>query len=93
MTKAEKEAKIIEQIHYLSELDNVGCYGYYYMRFLWDAIATIVFAVKHDHAGHMLYPNGKEGEEIDRKIGIIVRNMENKGIIKVSKSRKMFKTL
>lgn len=93
MSKAEKEAKIIEQIHYLSELDNVGCYGYYYMRFLWDAIAQTAFGVKHDHAGHMLYPNGKEGEEIDRKISIVVKNMENKGIIKVSKSRKMFKVL
>lgn len=90
-TKEEKEQEIIRATLYLRELDNVGAYGYFYMSLLWDIIAYAAFGIKHDHAGHTLYPEGDEGIALDNKIRAVVNNMESKGLIKISKSRKMFR--
>ena len=88
MRKADKETKIIERINYLSELDNVGFNDYYYIDLLEDIIAEVVFGCKHNKQGNVIIPNERY---ILEGILRVIRNMENKGVIKVSKSRKMFK--
>lgn len=94
MTKAEKEERILNYIHNLEGLDNVGCYGYLYISFLVDIIAEVAFGCQHTHDfhGETIYPEDIiEYNILMSKISTVIGNMANKGVIKLSKSRKMFK--
>lgn len=93
MTKTEKEAKILERILYLEELDNVGHHGYFYIELLYDIIAETAFGCRHTHAGRTVYPypGDFEYKALLEKIITVIKAMESKGIIRISKSRKMFK--
>lgn len=92
MTKTEKEALILERILYLQELDNVGCYGYFYLGLLYDIIAEVAFKCPHNKAGETIYPaDAVEYNKIMSKIDTVIGNMVAKGIIRLSKSKKMFK--
>ena len=94
MTKAEKEERIINYIHNLEELDNVGCYGYIYISLLVDIIAEVAFGCQHTHDfhGETIYPDDIiEYNKLMSKISLVIGNMVDKRIIKISKSKKMFK--
>lgn len=93
MAKNEKESRILERLSNLKEND--GYHGYYFIDILEDIIAEEAFRseCKHNICGEVIYLEGSESYKLKRKIAIVIKAMETKGIIKISKSRKMFKVL
>ena len=93
MAKNEKESRILERLSNIKEND--GYHGYYFIDILEDIIAEEAFRseCKHNLCGEVIYLEGSESYKLKRKIAIVIKAMETKGIIKISKSRKMFKVL
>ena len=87
MAKNEKESRILER---LSSLSGEGYHGYYFIDILEDIIAEEAF---RSECGEVIYLEGNESYKLKRKIAIVIKAMETKGIIKISKSKKMFKVL
>lgn len=95
-TKQLKEEAILRAIKNLNELDNVGAYGYIYIDYLVDTIAVQAFGVERSRrvCGTVYYPTDvNEYRTLMKKIAAVIDGMANKGIINVSKSKKMFKVL
>lgn len=93
MAKNEKETRILERLSNIKEND--GYHGYFFMDILEDIIAEEAFRseCKHNLCEEVIYLEGSESYKLKRKIAIVIKAMETKGIIKISKSRKMFKVL
>lgn len=92
MAKNEKESRILER---LSNLSGEGYHGYFFIDILEDIIAEEAFRseCKHNICGEVIYLEGSESYKLKRKIAIVIKAMETKGIIKISRSGKMFKVL
>lgn len=92
MAKNEKESRILER---LSSLSGEGYHGYYFIDILEDIIAEEAFRseCKHNLCGEVVYLEGSDSYKLKRKIAMVIDAMAAKGIIKISKSRKMFKVL
>ena len=88
MAKNEKETRILERLSNIKE--NEGYHGYFFIDILEDIIAEEAF---RSECGEVIYLEGNESYKLKRKIAIVIKAMETKGIIKISKSRKMFKVL
>ena len=93
MAKNEKESRILERLSNIKEND--GYHGYYFIDILEDIIAEEAFEseCKHNLCGEVVYLEGSDSYRLKRKIAMVIDAMAAKGIIKVSKSRKMFKIL
>ena len=86
MAKNEKETRILERLSNIKEND--GYHGYYFIDILEDIIAEEIRS-----EGEVIYLEGNESYKLKRKIAMVINAMAAKGIIKISKSRKMFKVL
>ena len=93
MAKNEKETRILERLSNIKE--NEGYHGYFFIDILEDIIAEEAFRseCKHNLCGEVVYLEGRESYKLKRKIAMVIDAMVAKGIIKISKSRKMFKVL
>ena len=93
MAKNEKESRILERLSNIKEND--GYHGYYFIDILEDIIAEETFEseCKHNLCGEVIYLEGSESYKLKRKIAMVIDAMAAKGIIKISKSEKMFRIL